>query len=89
MRGSHQLNKSPPMDPVITLFLTREQEHALGPLVRRASAARRNAIFIATAAPNNAVWRFQMTTISGATATKILRLLKTEDQQRETARTAC
>jgi hypothetical protein len=74
---------------IIELQLTPQQQGVVQPLVSQVSSNRKNAIFIATAAPNNAVWRFQMTTISGATATKILRLLKTEDQQRETARTAC
>lgn len=65
----------------IELQLTPEQQGIVQPLVAAASSARKNAIFVATAAPNNGVWRFQMTTISGATATKILRLLKTEREK--------
>ena len=70
---------------IVKLYLTPEQQA----LVPQASSARENAIFIATAAPHNGAWRLQMATISGATDTKMLRLIKAEYQQREAAHTAC
>ena len=77
------------MASVVTLSLTCEQAHIVAPPVRQAAKSRQNVVFVAAAAPNNGVWRIQITTISGATATKILRLLEAEDRQREAARTGC
>jgi hypothetical protein len=63
---------------LIELRLTSDQQALLEPFVREASGACRNLIFIATAAPQGEVWRFQVMDVSPVTGSKIVRLIKPE-----------
>jgi hypothetical protein len=67
----------------VCLKLTSEQEAALAPLVRSASAERRGVILIATASPardpdREDYWRLQVARVSASTGQKILRLVTAE-----------
>ena len=44
---------------VVELHLTLAQEALLAPVVRDASTLRQHVLFVATAAPEGGVWRFQ------------------------------
>ena len=56
--------------------LTPEQKALLAPIVRAASAKRRNILFLATAAPSpNGSWRLQVANVAPATGSKILGLI--------------
>jgi len=61
---------------VIELRLTAGQEDLLAPIVRNAAALRRNVLFVATVAPDNGVWRFQVAPVAPALGSKLRSLLK-------------
>jgi hypothetical protein len=71
------------MSDIIELHLTGQQEKILAPIVREAVAARRYVLFLATAAPDKSMWRFQVVSLPPTTASKIGRLIRTEQQKRE------